>query len=651
MIRLLLAEHDYQVRNFLSRGVDETDRWIALGPSAMACLEDLGIAYQIPEDFYSAAEFGEFCKQTHSLTESVCDHLDGIVRKLHPELDSMGMAPFRFWIVPLFQIFDAVRGRVFQLEKIFSANPAATIHMHKGRRLPWNSDDLLFSNRETLWAEVASLSGWDRQIELLPDPASSDAPARSNVAAPANSFNLKKRVLQSLWLTSLARLGMLRNYRGMVNLMRRRSSALLLVGAPYEWAGVLPILSREGRRILFTSKEYFEIDAAESTGSEANFKQLESDHDLMSCFRVGPINYFPLLRERLSWIWHTSPAQFAAVARKVAQLCRRHRISGVLRCSSSSGIDHAINQSARALGIPVFAWQHGAVSHDTKITQFRDYADAMTSDYTFVYGTEVEKAYTQFGKRFSSTVAPVGTTSLDSMISSAPESRAARLASGRDRKTIVYATTNYMQNHWYGGWQPVFSDREHFRDQVLITECLSQAAQKGLAEIVIKLHPNPEYQEPPWVAKLRNVKSVRIVKDEESFENLVRHSDGVVLDFPSTTLLQSIAMGVPVFVLIQRWPFPAAAQAQLRQRAVAVNSAAELGANLESFLESGAYPADPAHTAFLEGFGTHLNDGKTAQRVIAILSEVMEKGVSRVGLANGRPALAGDSPGELGLRH
>jgi hypothetical protein len=605
--------------------------------------------YEIPEDFYCPVEFGEFCRHTHKLVESLCEHLDQLIFKFHPDLRSQGMAPFRFHIIRLLQVFDGVRGRVFQLQRIFKAYPTLTACIHMGRSFRWSSDDLFFSNQETLWAQVASLPGWGSRIEILAEPDLSQAQTTSRRNQSSIEF-FKRRILKSLWLTSGARLWSLRNYQGLLNLMRKDRAALLLIGAPYEWTQVLPILSGEGRKILFTSKEYFETRTDEDAPvTRDRFDQVESDPDLMSCFHLGTINYFPLLKERLSWIWRTSPKQFASVARKVAQLKNRHKISAVLRCSSSSGIEHSINQSARSLGIPVFLWQHGAVSHDTRITQFRDYADAMTSDYTFVYGREAEKAYTRHGQQFSSRVMAVGATTLDSMRATNKHSKTVKQTLHQPRKKLVYATTNYMQNHWYGGWMPVFSDREYYRDQEVVARYLSVAAEKGLSDIIVKLHPSREYQEPPWAERLRRVSGIRVVKDEDSFENLLKQSAAVVLDFPSTTLLQSIAMGVPVFVLTQRWPFPTEGRAMLKERVVAADNAKELITRLEEFLESDSYPADLTATSFLQAYGNYLNDGKSAQRALEILSKILEKGILDSTTPEVRQTLANKSARGFGL--
>ena len=623
MSSILFAEHEYQVRDFIRRGLDTNGRWVALGPSAMGCLDRLGKGYEIPEDFYLIHEFQRFCEQTHRQVESLCDFLDERLMQIHPELKDREMRPFNFNIFHLMMIFDAVRSRVFQLGKMFAAFPNETVYVHSGEHA-WNSSSLLFSNTATLWGKVASLPDFKAQLTILSDASPGKGIEVEDHGSVVNR-RLRRQILKSLALTSASRLITSGDYRGLVNLPTRNQETMLVVNAPYEWANVLPAFSKSGRRILYLNADYFETPVEKRdcvTASDLN-DGAGVGSDFRKRFTFEGIDYYSLLKDRLASIWQHAPEQFANVARTMSRLKRRHRISALLRCSCGSGIDHAINQSARILGIPVFVWQHGAVSYGERITQFRDYADRMTSDYLFVYGKDVEEAYTRYGRSFKAQVIPIGAPSLDSIARSNGRVSTTAAKKRNSKVRILYATTNYMQNHWYRGWEPVFSDREFLRDQSVIADYLKEAAETGLAEVVIKFHPSHEYQEPPWKASLHNAPGVREIKNERSFESILAQSDVVVLDFPSTILLQSIATKLPVFVLVRHWWFPAAAREMLDRRAVAASRAGELILRLQEFLESTLYPADVRQTSFLEGYGTYRSDGNSHARAIKTVSSIL----------------------------
>jgi hypothetical protein len=621
MTALLLAEHAHQVRDFIDRGLAADSRWVALGPAAMASLDELGVSYQIPEDFYSVDEFANFCDETHRQVEFLCEQLDDRLLTFYPELNARNLRPFRFHIFPLMMIFDAVRGRIFQLEKIFGGFRGHTVHIHH-QDLQWRGPGLIFDNAQTLWGQVAAITKGRACLKTFPELQSHRSSGNGGGSVRSR---IKNSILKSISLTSAARLIDLRNYRGLLSFMRSGGGALLVVNAPYEWTPILMEFTKERRRVIFITDNYFQSSGQfdESAPRSGGFDEALSDAEIGACFRYEEVGYQSLLRPQLHWIWDHSPRQFLATATCIEALQHRHSVSALLRCSSASGLDHAINQSARNLGIPVFTWQHGAVSYSTRITQFRDYADRMTADFTFVYGEQAEAAYTQYGREFSARVVPIGAPSLDSI---------SRVNRGKQQRSkgqilkVLYATTNFMQNHWYCGWDPPFSDRIFFRDQALIVSYLQSAAEAGGAEIVIKLHPSYEYSEPPWVAKITRVKGIHTIKDQGSFETLLAEADAVVLDFPSTVLLQSIATSLPVFVLVRHWQFPHAVRERLQRRAIVCDSAAELVNRLQEFIETSGYPADPQETSFLQGFGTYLNDGRSHERALNLVSTILESG-------------------------
>jgi hypothetical protein len=625
MARLLLAEHAHQVEDFVRRGVHDPDQWIALGPSAMASLDSMGLDYKIPEDFYQAGDLADFCDDTHKLVRRLCEFLDLRLPDHSPAIKSLGLPVFRFNIFALLVLFDGVRSRIFQLAKIFAAYPDYTIQIHKSETCESRATDLFFSNKDTLWGRVASLKGWQVSLELLSDLDPNERTTTRSVAPTARQ-KVKRLISKSPFLTSAARLSSQRNYHGLWNLFARTRATVLVINEPYEWAHILPRLSKEGLKILFVSEGHFS-DGNNESGEELRpgFKLLESDPSFQRYFEFGGVDYYPLLKDRLAWIWHASPGLFEDVSRKVSELKERHNISALLRCSSAPGTDHAINESARRFGIPVLVWQHGAVSCYRKITQFRDYADLMTSDYTFVFGKDVAAAYGQTGREFPARVIAVGAPSLDAIANSKEYSAARPRQSGPagGRKRLLYATSNYMQNHWYYGWPPPQSDRKFFQDQLCIVNYLRTASEQGLVDAIVKLHPAPEYLDPPWVSDLNTTDALRVVKGEESFDDLLKRSDVVVLDFPSTTLLKSLATASPVFVLTGHCLFNAEAQAMLGKRAVAVGKADELVSALRSFFADGSYPANVKDQSFLKGYGTHLNDGKSGARALEILSDIL----------------------------
>jgi len=100
--------------------------------------------------------------------------------------------------------------------------------------------------------------------------------------------------------------------------------------------------------------------------------------------------------------------------------------------------------------------------------------------------------------------------------------------------------------------------------------------------------------------------------------------DIVIIESPTTTLLQAIATGLPVFVLTSIITPPRADLPLLMKRAVCAENAEELMDKLEEYLKTGHYPADINSREYLKLHGTHLDDGEGHLRALKVLNDVMD---------------------------
>lgn len=621
MANLLLAEHGYQVVDFINRGFKETIQWIALGPSAMACLDDKGFKYYIPEDFYESKALQLLCSKTHDHVEWLCRQLDMKLFDEYPNLKQWDMQPFLFNIIPIIMLFDSIRSRMFQLQAIIQAFPGTTLYIHEGTKFPWTAFGLGFSNEETLWGHVAALHGWDAHIELIPDVKTSPVTTdRKDVGFIRNG---KLALRKSFFSTTVVRSIRAHDYAGLIDLICSGSSGtLLMVGGEYDWKYSISHLRKHGFRILFVQEETFkEEETCYWHMKNVEWPFIEKDSDIMRHFQLFGVSYYPLLKERFIHIYSCVPLQFKKVFNKIQDICVRFNVRAVLRAATSGGVGHAINQASRFISIPVFVWQHGAVMDNDRISQSCDYIDRMTADVTFVYGEGPKRAYTTCSKDFKSKVVPVGSASLDAVQSSCKERTLNFSGTGTldTEINILYATTSYYQNHWYYGAPPGISDRYFCRDQWFIISSLRKAMEQFGVKIVIKLYPGGTYQDPPWIEKFKNCKGIRIVKEEADFLQLLPSSNAVILDYPSTTLLQTIAAGLPLFVLMKYWEYPMEAKRMLSLRAVLAEEPEDLMIKFNTYCNDLKYAPNLKDDLFLKSYGTYLGDGNSAERAIKVL--------------------------------
>ena len=586
----------------------------------MAFLDERHISYQIPDEFYRPEEINRICEKKHDEVAELCALLDDKFHRHYPDLDIQAIQPFSFHIVPLTILFDSACSHIFKLGRIFRAHEKGHVVLARTANQQWGEYDLCFSYKQALWGDLAALSNWNRNVELL--NVERETEQTSKTLRDSAMSRLRREVLRSVRLTTLFRLwdGSKSLFGSLKAGIKSKPPAFLVLDSPGEWKYILPHLERNGHRLIFAYFDYFRSDPGDSLRSTQSFAdELESDRGVKKYFQQDGLCFFPLMKDRLAWIaaWAHN---LKSVRRKLVDLRNRYGIEVLLTSSSPTGTCHAVHHLARGLGMKVLLWQHGLVAYDDRVSQMRDYSDLMTTDATYVYGTGAYEAYTTHGNRtFDSKVIPVGAVSLDKLRSTRRERP--KHIPGESVVRILYATTNYYQNAWYFGMRPGFSDTLLYRDQWTIINGLLCKTAKTPVALTLKLHPGDLPYDPPGLSRLQGLKNVTIIKRERTFEELLASVDAVVLDCPSTTLLKVLAAGLPVFVLTRYWRFSDEACALLRRAAVLSDTAEELIQTVHGWLGSGIYQANPDDTGFLEAYGTYSSDGRSLDRAIIYLKQ------------------------------
>jgi len=143
--------------------------------------------------------------------------------------------------------------------------------------------------------------------------------------------------------------------------------------------------------------------------------------------------------------------------------------------------------------------------------------------------------------------------------------------------------------------------------------------------LTLKLYPNADVldEDPPWASSLKGIDLINLIRNPPFIQLLDSH-DAVLTDSPTTTLLQAIATRHPVFVLTSVISLPMVHLPLMRQRAVCADNAETLMKSLELYLQTGNYPADCGNREYIKLYGTHLDDGKSSQRALAILEKTLK---------------------------
>ena len=99
-MNLFVVENEDQISDLLNLTITGQSEWLALTPFAMWDLQQRGIEYHIPENFYDRAELEKLCLKRHAQLEKLCHKLDGELWKRFPILAEWEIKPFIFQIFP-----------------------------------------------------------------------------------------------------------------------------------------------------------------------------------------------------------------------------------------------------------------------------------------------------------------------------------------------------------------------------------------------------------------------------------------------------------------------------------------------------------------------------------------------------------------------
>ena len=258
-----------------------------------------------------------------------------------------------------------------------------------------------------------------------------------------------------------------------------------------------------------------------------------------------------VLLERLSAFWRWRLPRLESLYNKAIEYFESQRPIGVVCGSADTDLNQVIRQAATASGIPLVSFQHGG-SYGYMECEWVKLSD-LRADIYAGFGPKGSAYLEGFAKghRLDSAAVGVGWArgaSLGGRGNGAAS--VTRAASGR--KVVMYAPTGLGQDFRYGP-DHRFHDTDYCLKQQRVVQALLQVPD---IHVAIKLHPKDAVVNPVggWARQLGDPR-VRVLEGQRLPEAL-RSADLVVLDCPTTSLLEVMATGLPLVYLhlgILRW--------------------------------------------------------------------------------------------------
>ena len=634
---LALCETESEVI-YLAQAADlRFDALIALTPQAACQCHLMGLPYLKIEDFFDVTAFCAADEPMLSLQSRWSDEVDAFLWKAYPDFEKYGFRPAGHYFYFLKVVIDMLFRASFGLAHLFLAcRPRQVIYF-----LASGTDVVpktLFFN-DSVYRIILPACAQEYGIALtrLPrcaeerDTASMRAPSGpSSAHAVAFGFGLPgllRSVLPPAMIQAFRKVKKW-DLSNLVKPRRAEAAAIVFVGG-YDISLVMELARKKGVRgeLLADMVKHFQPRhqaAADLSRALADlWPQINAQPFFGEPFKWVGTDLLPGAETRLHYWWHTVIPSIWETILQARAYFEVHRPQAVLFPYLWEPEHYGVLQGARSLGIPTVTYQHGGFEGNCEFTTY-DMIDLRHADYRLVYGDGVA-AYLRgriercVGVRAQ--IVTVGSARLDA------------LQSTQDRRTymgrrhgiapaeplVAYLPTSY-QYDWYMARQSYWGV-PYFALLAQVVEILREFPR---LRFVYKPFPEPILDPIIKVISAR-CPNCQVVADA-SVPELLQASDACIIDIPSTALLEALLTNKPVFVFSDSRFISLRAEARtlLQKRVTLSETVEDYLRQLRIFLSQGAFQElEHADREFLRAYGTYLDDGRSAERAMAALYNIV----------------------------
>lgn len=577
---------------------------LALTPQAIEICASRGLKFITPEECFSEEEYYRQKKASEKEIQGMVYALDYHYARLSEGEIGFPLEMGKYFYLRLYLLAGALHLRAFVLERAIARFNPGLVLAFMPRYAEKESGK---AERHRPYAELLLNSPYaDRCRVIEYDPAQPPVSIQARLKGAAVEAIGRFPALSSYYALKRNGLSAGRKPRG---------GNILILGPVYNWRSVLshPIL--KDRAGLFWIPRDQAGTVGRKSGKNGEAKQL---HD---CRFLG----FDLNRP-LSGFFSAAQATSEELLENHYDVAKTVQKADVVLVSvfASPRLNHAAHV-ARSMGKPVIVCQHGEQNlWDNSL--FPEATELLYADHYLSFGDGVTGKYleaVESGKLKSAS--SIGSASLDA------------IQGGQARDGyILYATGKYHRNS-----TPFISsfgqDTRLYNAQKKILGFLASLVRAGGPRVIFKRNNTSNHNELPFEVD----KAIDEAQPDDKFTSLLSGASLVILDAPATTCLEACSTKKPLFVLLDRVKWNEGPERLLKRRAVAAYTPDELILRIEEYLKTGEYGADLDDREFIRAYGTHLDDGKSAERAAGFIMNLLdERRNSRDVFARGSESIA-----------
>lgn len=605
---------------------------VALSPFAMYELDKHEIQYKIPEEYYKSHDLYALGVANFNKIEDLCEIIDGIIMESCPSAKKRGITPALFSFYHLKVMYDAMIIRIFQISSILKIEKPDIVYIYNTEKYPFGSSEtapfIRFDNSESIYSQLMALDGWKVQVKIMRSEVMCDNKSPKMIT----NFNLAKFKTFILLILShhpkLFDLVILIKKKGFSNLftwfwynrkLSKKHETIALLGGGYNWDEcIIQLKAKQISPIYRIRYDFHELitHVNKNENLDVAWVKLLNNQDFSKFFTFSGITFFPVIESRLQFLVEQITINCIRIAQDTEKIIVDMDIKAFISSVISNCFEHSVAKVAHNNGIPVITWQHGA--YGAMYHPIIDYLDLISSDFHFVFGEGVAEQYALSAKKFKTELISIGSSTLGEMMECSKEDSIIDT-----KKTILYITSGGYHNNLYISCYPPFSDNLLWQTQKAIIDIFEKYNEYS---VIIKLHPGTIFKDIDLgaYADTKKLDEIKVIKNEKTVVDLLPLADIIIIDLPSTTLLQAITTNKPVFVYMGHLFFDAKAYQLLDKRAIINNKLEDFISDLNDYLCGGNYSKDVLNTEFLEMFGIASEKESSTNRATQMLRKIID---------------------------
>lgn len=470
---------------------------VALTPHAQVALEHSGRKFRRPQEYVAWDELERAGMATFETLERLCTVIDTIAAEHVAAVREYGLRPGRWHLFELKPIYDGVWLTALRLRRILAAEQPD----------------------EVVWFASGTEAAHILELLTLSVPLADPRPAPASTKPRSSHL---RRVAARI----RRRLEALRPTHGL---------RILLLDDAYN----LPLVAAELRRLGHTPISY--VPAAYAPRLEAGlWAALAADAVVREAFVQDDLDLWTAATPRLRPLLECGVARVVAEHAAARSWIAATRANVLFASMAAVAAQKAACHAAHEVGIPVVVVRHGELG--TRHVPMVAYQDVEAVDWVLCWG-RWEARWIELHARRAVQTEIVGAPMIEERVGRAPERDRIRAELGIpvDARVALYVPTALSGEEWYASSR-IPDDSTYFAQQTAVVRALSKLG----FHVVVKEHP---FGRPTpldgWAEPLAGVQLVYA----PGFSDLVHLPDTIVLDAPSTTLVEALFGSAAVVVV------------------------------------------------------------------------------------------------------